>query len=180
MNALHAFILGDLLHDIQHSLRPYELQAGAMDRAITAAVDSIALHFERDRGFEPSDVRPVALPGIESPPDISSPIPTRNGKIWTHLRGDSLEPVQRTAVAEVEVDWLRVRPVVKVIGEFWAQMTESDGNFRKLEFLEREGAEVSVEPISPWLLYLLHRGRTRLRRLRRSVICRSHGGVHPP
>jgi predicted nucleotide-binding protein (sugar kinase/HSP70/actin superfamily) len=25
-----------------------------------------------------------------------------------------------------------------------------------LEFLEKEGAEVSIEPISTWLLYLLH------------------------
>jgi predicted nucleotide-binding protein (sugar kinase/HSP70/actin superfamily) len=34
-------------------------------------------------------------------------------------------------------------------------MTESDGNFQMLEVLEREGAEVSIEPISTWLLYLL-------------------------
>jgi predicted nucleotide-binding protein (sugar kinase/HSP70/actin superfamily) len=54
------------------------------------------------------------------------------------------------------VDWLRVKPVVKVVGEFWAQMTESDGNFQMLDFLEAEGAEVSIEPISSWVLYLLH------------------------
>ena len=54
-----------------------------------------------------------------------------------------------------------MRPVVKVIGEFWAQMTESDGNFRMLEFLEKEGAEVSIEPISTWLLYLLHQRKMR-------------------
>jgi len=60
------------------------------------------------------------------------------------------------------VDWLRVKPVVKVIGEFWAQMTESDGNFRMLEFLESEGAEVSTEPISTWVLYLLHQQKARV------------------
>jgi hypothetical protein len=51
--------------------------------------------------------------------------------------------------------------VVKVIGEFWAQMTESDGNFRMLEFLEKEGAEVSIEPIGTWLLYMLHERKAR-------------------
>lgn len=80
------------------------------------------------------------------------------GKLWSHLYGDALTTVLPTAARElrnVEVDWLRVKPVVTVIGEFWAQMTESDGNFRMLDFLEMEGAEVSIEPISIWILYLL-------------------------
>lgn len=167
MNALHTFILGDLLHDIQHQLRPFEVQAGATDKAIAAAADAIAAHFEHDRGFALSNFLPAALL-----PDKASPwyfVPNRLGKVITHLRGDALEPVlteARDALQKVEVEWLRVRPVVKVIGEFWAQMTESDGNFRMLEFLENEGAEVSVEPISTWLLYLLHqRKAANIRRL---------------
>ncbi len=86
-------------------------------------------------------------------------IPNRLVKAWTHLYGNALTtilPAVSRELREVEVDWLRVKPVVKVIGEFWAQMTESDGNFRMLDFLEKEGAEVSIEPISTWLLYLLH------------------------
>ncbi len=157
MNTLHMFILGDLLHGLQHQLRPFEVQTGATDKAIAAAADAIAAHFERHRGFALSDFLPAALL-----PDQESPwyfVPNRLGKIILHLRGDALLPVlteARAALEKVEVDWLRVRPVVKVIGEFWAQMTESDGNFRMLEFLEKECAEVSVEPISTWLLYLLH------------------------
>ena len=61
----------------------------------------------------------------------------------------------------METDWLRVKPVVKVIGEFWAQETEGDGNFRMFEFLEKEGAEVSMEPISTWVMYLLHQVKQR-------------------
>jgi predicted nucleotide-binding protein (sugar kinase/HSP70/actin superfamily) len=57
---------------------------------------------------------------------------------------------------DVEVDRLRVKPVVKVTGEFWAQTTESDGNFGMFAFLEREGAHVLVEPLGGWILYLLH------------------------
>jgi predicted nucleotide-binding protein (sugar kinase/HSP70/actin superfamily) len=86
------------------------------------------------------------------------------GKVWSHLYGRSLATVLSACSEElnnVEVDWLRVRPVVKVIGEFWAQLTESDGNFRMLEFLEKEGAEVSVEPISTWVLYMLHQRKAR-------------------
>ena len=61
----------------------------------------------------------------------------------------------------MEVDWLRVKPVVKVIGEFWAQQTEGDGNYQIFDFLEKEGAEVSVEPISNWVLYLLRQAKAR-------------------
>ncbi len=71
-------------------------------------------------------------------------------------------PAAANELLTVEVDWLRVRPVVKVIGEFWAQMTESDGNFRMLEFLEKEGTEASIEPVSTWLLYMLHQRKARV------------------
>jgi len=51
---------------------------------------------------------------------------------------------------------MRVKPIVKITGEFWAQITEGDGNFHMFEFLEREGAQVLVEPIATWVAYMLH------------------------
>ena len=162
-NALHAFILGDLLNGAQHHLKPFETQAGATYRVVAKAVDGIAEHFQSNRGFELQNVVPEFL------------LPNRNsrwyrypnslGKAWSHLHGNALTTILPAAAEElkkVEVDWLRVRPVVKVIGEFWAQMTESDGNFRMLEFLEKEGAEVSIEPISTWLLYMLYQRKSRV------------------
>ena len=156
MNALHAFILGDLLNAFQHRLRPYEMQAGATARAVARAANSIAEHFRTYRGFELEDVVPSFLrPRKESPWYW---LPNNLRKIWSHLYGDTMTGIVPSAAKEfekLEVDWLQVKPVVKVIGEFWAQMTESDGNFQMLEFLETEGAEVSIEPISTWVLYLL-------------------------
>ena len=157
MNALHAFILGDLLNLAQRRIRPFEVQAGTAERAIAHMTDGIAEHFKTYRGFELSGILPRGLcPAQES---RAYYIPNRTVKILTHLYGNALTtilPSVSRELHEVEVDWLRVKPVVKVIGEFWAQMTESDGNFRMHDFLEREGAEVSIEPISTWLLYLLH------------------------
>ncbi len=162
MNAMHTFILGDLLNIAQHHLRPFEVQKGAADRAIAEMADQIGKHFENYRGFEFESAAPrFLLPNHRS---LGYRIPNTLGKLWSHLYGNALTTVLPAAggeLAKVEVDWLRVRPVVKVIGEFWAQMTESDGNFRMLEFLEREGAEVSIEPISTWLLYLLHQRKAR-------------------
>jgi predicted nucleotide-binding protein (sugar kinase/HSP70/actin superfamily) len=61
----------------------------------------------------------------------------------------------------IEVDRLKVKPVVKITGEFWAQTTEGDGNFHMFEFLEREGAQIMVEPIGNWIMYLLWQNKAR-------------------
>jgi predicted nucleotide-binding protein (sugar kinase/HSP70/actin superfamily) len=173
MNAFHAFIVGDLLNAIQHRLRPYEIQAGATVRAVAKVAEKIAEHFIHGRRFEVEDHVPSFLL-----PDRKSKwyrVPNTWAKVWSHLYGDELRSILPSAARELEaldVDWLRVKPVVKVIGEFWAQMTESDGNFQMLDFLEREGAEVSIEPISTWLLYLLHQRRERAA-YRRSVNART-------
>jgi predicted nucleotide-binding protein (sugar kinase/HSP70/actin superfamily) len=161
-NTLHAFVLGDLLNGTQRRLKPFEVQAGATDRAVTTAADAIAEHFRSCNVFELEDVVPAFL--LPNKKSRWYRFPNSLGKLWSHLYGDALTTILPAAASElkrVEVDWLRVRPVVKVIGEFWAQMTESDGNFRMLEFLEKEGAEVSIEPISTWMLYLLFQRKMR-------------------
>jgi len=163
LNALHAFVLGDLLNGAQHRLRAFEVQAGATDEAIGRMADAIAEHFHSSRGFELEDIVPAFL--LPSRKSRWYRFPNTMGKLWSHLYGNALTTILPAAGKEmqkVEVDWLRVKPVVKVIGEFWAQMTESDGNFRMLEFLEKEGAEVSIEPISTWLLYMLHQRKERV------------------
>lgn len=161
-NALHAFILGDLLNTAHRRMRPFELQPGASERAVANAANAIANHFREARGFELRD----CVPGLLLPKTESRwyRYPNSSGKLWSHLSGTALKSILPAAAKElrnVEVDWLKLRPVVKVVGEFWAQMTESDGNFRMLEFLEKEGAEVSVEPISTWVLYMLHERKAR-------------------
>jgi predicted nucleotide-binding protein (sugar kinase/HSP70/actin superfamily) len=59
----------------------------------------------------------------------------------------------------IEVDRTRVKPLVKITGEFWAQLTEGDGNFHMFDFLEREGAQVMVEPIATWVAYLMYQAK---------------------
>lgn len=59
----------------------------------------------------------------------------------------------RSILRRVVVDRLVAKPKVSIIGEFWAMTTEGDGNYRLQRFLESEGAEVDIQPISGWLLY---------------------------
>ena len=56
-------------------------------------------------------------------------------------------------LARVRVNRLQPKPKVSIIGEFWAMTTEGDGNYRLQRFLESEGAEVDIQPITNWLLY---------------------------
>jgi predicted nucleotide-binding protein (sugar kinase/HSP70/actin superfamily) len=59
----------------------------------------------------------------------------------------------RRVLARVRVNRLQPKPKVAIIGEFWAMTTEGDGNYRLQRFLESEGAEVDIQPITAWLLY---------------------------
>jgi predicted nucleotide-binding protein (sugar kinase/HSP70/actin superfamily) len=62
----------------------------------------------------------------------------------------------RDSINAIEVDRLRVKPIIKITGEFWAQTTEGDGNFNMFAFLEKEGAQVLVEPIATWIAYMMY------------------------
>ncbi|TCK06568.1 hypothetical protein [Phorcysia thermohydrogeniphila] len=61
----------------------------------------------------------------------------------------------RKSLNSLRFDYTRVKPVVSVIGEFWAHTTEGDGNYRIHRWLEEEGAEVKPEPIAGWIDYQL-------------------------
>lgn len=61
----------------------------------------------------------------------------------------------RKELAAIKVDRTRIKPRVAIIGEFWAMTTEGDGNYKMQRFLEQEGAEVDVQLVTNWILYLL-------------------------
>ena len=56
---------------------------------------------------------------------------------------------------KVPLERLQVKPKVSVIGEFWAMTTEGDGNYHLQQFLEKEGAEVDIQPVTNWTLYMI-------------------------
>jgi predicted nucleotide-binding protein (sugar kinase/HSP70/actin superfamily) len=168
LDALHAFIIGDVLNNLHRRLSPYEVHPGAALRTVEAVAANVARALETNPRFELCEAVPAPLRFLLPRDQKSKKYRTFNtlGKVWSHLYGrkffDSMaacrEPLREMGM---ETDWLRVKPVVKVIGEFWAQETEGDGNFQMFRFLEKEGAEVRVEPISCWLLYLLHQFKHR-------------------
>jgi predicted nucleotide-binding protein (sugar kinase/HSP70/actin superfamily) len=61
----------------------------------------------------------------------------------------------RRVLRRVKVDRSQPKPVVSLIGEFWAMTTEGDGNYHMQQFLEHEGAEVDIQGITNWLLFMV-------------------------
>ena len=61
----------------------------------------------------------------------------------------------KKALRAIPVDRSQKRPIVAIIGEFWAKTTEGDGNYQASQFLESEGAEVVRDPIISFILFVL-------------------------
>jgi predicted nucleotide-binding protein (sugar kinase/HSP70/actin superfamily) len=88
------------------------------------------------------------------------------GKFLNQIHSDDLMKALREVrdrFNSIAVDRTRVKPMVKITGEFWAQTTEGDGNFNMFRFLEKEGAQVIVEPIGTWICYLMHQAKQEAR-----------------
>ena len=137
LGILNAMNCGDVLNETAYLIRPYEVQEGETDRTLERAMEHMYQVFRTRRPIEASFA----------------------GKFLHQLGSDEYTRalgVARDMFNEIEVDRLRVKPIVKITGEFWAQTTEGDGNFNMFRFLEREGAQVLVEPVGTWIMYMIH------------------------
>lgn len=149
---LNALCAGDVLNEAAYAVRPYEIVPGQTDEQLERAVERLqAVHRARQPWSLPVSMRGV-LGGLAGPVEYA-------GKFAGQLGGSDFTGGLHSAAGvlnEVEVDRLRVKPIVKITGEFWAQTTEGDGNFRVFRFLESEGAQVLVEPVGTWITYMIH------------------------
>ena len=118
-----ALLGGDALNLVGYRLRPYEVEPGATDRALTEAKKIIY--------------------DVISTPDSTIP------QYFAALRR------ARVPLSKVEVDKLRPKAKVAILGEFWAMTTEGDGNYHLQEFLQREGGECDIQILVALLLYNL-------------------------
>lgn len=134
-----AILCADVLTDMEYLTRPYEVVPGQTEDVLHDSIEELHEVF-RNR-----------------------PIQGREGNKWkilgwhylTDYFTDALERVRKKWDA-IEVDRLRVKPKVKVTGEFWLQTHEGEGNYNMKRWLEQEGAEVIPPPVAVWLDYLLH------------------------
>ncbi len=151
---LNAVFMGDLLNAMAFHVRPYETEPGKTDAVLQKC---LALCEEALRTKRTSRLWGARLTQALSKimPSASDKVALFLDQLWGAHYVAALENCRKVIQEEIEVDYTRSKPIVKITGEFWAQTTEGDGNFHMFRFLENEGAEILVEPVATWLDYSL-------------------------
>ncbi len=160
LGLLNAMNMGDLLNDVGYQLRPFEVEPGSVDAALDQGMERLyeVLRTKRDFKMDSSVARLLSEGRLG---DMGKKAGVFADQLVSKTYTDAFTEVGE-ALAQVRLDRTRVRPIVKITGEFWAQTTEGDGNFKMFSFLEREGAQVVVEPVGTWIMYLIHQGKQQI------------------
>ena len=135
LGAVWALIATDIVQDLEYKTRPYEVNAGETERTVRECVELLYDAFRK---------RPARGKKL--------------GAVAWHLGTDYFVKAMREVrrrFDRIEVDRLRVKPLVKITGEFYLQTVEGDPNYNIHRLLEAEGAEVYPASVSIWLDYLL-------------------------
>ena len=166
LGMFNALNLGDIMNEMIYRIRPYEAEKGKTDKVFQEAMDTLCTMLRERKPFEDHEDLPEWLAkkcrtskGAKWEVWVNSLLKVRE-QLYGNPYKDALQAAH-DQIGTIEVDRLRVKPVVKIIGEFWAQITEGDGNFHMFEFLEREGAQVLVEPIGTWVMYMMYQVKAR-------------------
>ncbi len=152
LGILNALNCGDVLNEVAYAIRPFEVRDGQTNETLDRIMDYMHEVFVQKQPWKIGDRLAGFLGNFKDTAEYL-------GKFLDQIQGDGMTaPLGRCRdwYNEVDVDRLRVKPIVKITGEFWAQTTEGDGNFNMFAFLEREGAQVLVEPIGTWIMYMIH------------------------
>ena len=157
LTMINSMNMGDLMGEMTHLISPFEVKAGETEAVLEEVMDYMHEVMRKKRPWQLNGNLERYLKHFPKVASTSSYM----GKFLNQILGDDyIEALHhvRDRFNQIEVDRLRVKPIVKVTGEFWAQTTEGDGNFNMFAFLEREGAQILVEPIGTWIMYMLHQG----------------------
>ncbi|MDP2209474.1 MAG: hypothetical protein Q8K98_12005 [Bacteroidota bacterium] len=156
LGIVNGIVLADVINDIGNKIRPYEINKGETDTILAAATEEIYQTIKTKQSrLDESKI--IKLFQKLSSTKLKSLYALLADQILSNVYPDALRAI-REKLKAVVVDPLRVVPKIKITGEFWAQTTEGDGNFKMFRYLENEGAEIIKEPITNWLLYLLYDG----------------------
>ncbi|MEO6696324.1 MAG: activator of (R)-2-hydroxyglutaryl-CoA dehydratase [Ignavibacteria bacterium] len=155
LGIINAMMLGDIINEIGYHVRPYEVNEGETNRVMEEVIDIFYDKLKSKRYFDFNSRIGKIIQKLPASDYLT--------KFIDQILGDYyLEAVEsaKEKFNNIKVDRTRLKPIVKVTGEFWAQTTEGDGNFNMFPFLEREGAQVVVEPIATWIMYMIHQAQS--------------------
>jgi len=165
LGMLKVLYLGDVLNDLTHNIRAYEINPGETNRVMELCVQDLCEHLRAYKAPDLANKLPKLASAQLAQRDFLRGLLNFLYKMRQHLRGREFSEVLercRKRIDGIAVDRTRLRPIVKIIGEFWAQTTEGGGNYRMFDFLEKEGAQVQPEAIGTWLNYLMAHARMQM------------------
>jgi predicted nucleotide-binding protein (sugar kinase/HSP70/actin superfamily) len=154
LGILNAMNIGDIINDVAYQIRPYEKNPGETDKVLKECMDIMYERMKQKRYFQFNTKIGALLRKLPA----SNYIQRFVDQLMSDFYIETIKEI-KNKFNEIKIDRTRIKPIVKVTGEFWAQTTEGDGNFNMFPFLEREGAQVLVEPIATWILYMLHQAK---------------------
>ena len=136
MGMLNALNLGDAMADLIRQIRPYEVNKGDTDRIFPEAMDPDDMLRQR-KVIDLMSRRPSGPKILPSPEKKKlKKWACALTKVGDHLYGKEYMQAIDTArehLNTIDVDRTRVKPIVKITGEFWASITEGDGNFHMFD-----------------------------------------------
>lgn len=153
---INTIFLGDIINGFFYRIRPHADDREAVEETFEQCITACQAIL-REKDHENPRFTRIArllrpLTPLNKSEDLARILTQLQDPDYTH----ALRQCRRVIADNITVDWLKAKPIVKITGEFWAQTTEGEGNFRMFSFLESEGAEVNVEPVATWIDYMLY------------------------
>jgi len=154
LGIINAMNIGDIINDVAYQIRAFEVNSGETDKVLDECMEMMYQRMKEKKYFNFNGLIGDIVAKVPGSSYISRFVEQKMSDYY-------LETVReiRNKFNDVKVDRTKVKPICKVTGEFWAQTTEGDGNFNMFPFLHREGAQLLVEPIATWILYMLHQAK---------------------
>lgn len=154
---LSAFVIADLINDMVYQYRPYEIEKGSVDKLLEETMSNAYGYIKNLR--YPYLVSLVSI--LAGKNKFLQYISLLVKIIFFAFCKENNIILSEffTRLKKLKFNFLRVKPIVKITGEFWAQTTEGDGNLNMHRYLEENGAQVIPEPLSNWIMYMLHQLR---------------------
>ncbi|MDH4216003.1 MAG: hypothetical protein OEV23_03780, partial [Gallionella sp.] len=109
LGVIWAIVVTDVVQDMEYQIRPYEVHPGETDKVAHECVEYLYEIFRK---------RPVRGKKLGS----------LAWHLGTNYFTDAMREVRRR-FDRIEVDRLRVKPLVKITGEFYLQTAEGDANY---------------------------------------------------
>ncbi len=157
---VNAINVADVLTGFTNITRPYETKPGQINEVKERAVVAMAdlLRNKKKLSIHPIADRFFNLFGLKK---LAFLIYVLHNQLTSNENVRLLKQIA-SWFDEIEIDPLRSKTIVKITGEFWAAITDGDGNYKMHSFLESEDAVVLVEPVATYIQFMLDKHLLRL------------------